>query len=268
MTAEPGAAIELAAVPNLRDVGGWATADGATVRRGQVFRSTELSKLDGDDEAAFTGLGIRRAYDLRTASERETQPDRLPDGVELVVCDVLADHPGASAARMADVLADPSALVELLAGSDIPSLFADVYRGFLTLPSAVDSYRDLFTGLADAAHRPALYHCTTGKDRTGWATAALLLLLGVGRDDVMAEYLLTNAQLLPALQPTMDRFADAGGDPGILEPLLGVRPEYLQASLDELDERHGGSIEAYFTDALDLGPDVQTSLRDALLDDA
>jgi len=119
--------------------------------------------------------------------------------------------------------------------------------------------------LVHAAGRPALYHCTTGKDRTGWATAALLLLLGVSRDDVMTEYLLTNEQLLPALQPTMDRFAAAGGDPAILEPLLGVRRGYLDASFAELDATHG-TIEVYFTDALAVGPDVQKALRDSLLD--
>jgi protein-tyrosine phosphatase len=105
--------------------------------------------------------------------------------------------------------------------------------------------------LADAGRGGVLFHCTTGKDRTGWAAASLMLLLGVDEDAVTEDYLRTNADLLPAMQPVLDRFAGQGGDPDVLLPVLGVREEYLRTALDEVGVRFGG-IRGYATDGLGL----------------
>jgi len=137
----------------------------------------------------------------------------------------------------------------------------------VTLPSARAAYGALFADLARAERRPALLHCTTGKDRAGWAAAALLLLLGVSDDDVMADYLLTNEQLLPAMQPLFDRFTAAGGDPDVLRSLLGARAEYLEAALEEMTARFG-TIERYFEQGLGLDPERIAALRTALIDRA
>ncbi|HEX6888113.1 MAG TPA: tyrosine-protein phosphatase, partial [Candidatus Nanopelagicales bacterium] len=94
--------------------------------------------------------------------------------------------------------------------------------------------------------------------------AALLLLLGVPESDVLAEYLLTNEQLLPYLAPLFARFAAAGGDPEVLRPVLGVQPSYLRTALDLVHAEHG-SIEGYFASALGLGDDLQRQLREVLL---
>jgi hypothetical protein len=85
---------------------------------------------------------------------------------------------------------------------------------------------------------PAVFHCTTGKDGTGWAAASTLLVLGVSTDDVFADYLLTNDQLLPTLQPLLDQFRSIGGDPELLMPVVGVQKEYLQTVLDEIHKRY------------------------------
>jgi protein-tyrosine phosphatase len=77
---------------------------------------------------------------------------------------------------------------------------------------------------------PALFHCTTGKDRTRWAAAALLLLLGVPQDVVMQDFLRSNAYRLPAHQEQIDAFVAAGGDPAIPPAILGVKADYLAAA--------------------------------------
>jgi protein-tyrosine phosphatase len=133
------------------------------------------------------------------------------------------------------------------------------------VPRARAGYWLLFTGLARSARRPALVHCTTGKDRTGWAAAALLMLLGVPDELVMREYLLTNEELVPALGPVLDRFRAGGGDPALLMPVLGVDRRYLGAALDEMAARFG-TIEGYFADGLGIGADGQAALRDALVE--
>jgi protein-tyrosine phosphatase len=259
---QPGAGMGIASAPNLRDVGGWPTRDGARVVRGALYRSTDLSRLTGPDVPALAGLGIRSVFDLRTAGERDAAPDLLPPGAVYHPLDVLADSTMAVPANLMALLADPPAATEVLTGARVRGLFDSAYREIVGLPSALASYGAMFADLADAAGRPALVHCTTGKDRTGWAVAALLLLVGVPHDDVMAEYLVTNDLLLPALQPMFDQFRDAGGDPSVLVPVFGVDPEYLTAGLDEMTSRFG-SIEGYFSDGLGLDALTVDRLRQA-----
>jgi protein-tyrosine phosphatase len=264
---EPGQSIAIASVPNLRDLGGWPTRDGGRVRWGLVYRSTELSRLAGADMAAFAARRIRTVYDLRTDAERAAQPDRLPPHTELVVADVLAGSTDAAPAQLLNVASDPEAAEELLGGGRGLALFARGYREIVSLPSADAAYHRLFSDLALEEHRPALFHCTTGKDRTGWAAAALLMLLGVPDDLVMKEYLLTNTELLPAEQPLLDHFRELGGDPDVLRPVVAVAPEYLEAALDETLTRYG-TIEAYFADGLKVDEETQKGLRAAFVEHA
>ena len=262
---QPGASIRIASLPNLRDLGGWPTAGGGHVRRGLLYRSTDLGKLSDADVPAVAALGLRVVYDLRTESERTAEPDRVPAGADHVVLDVLADAPGAGPAQLLAVLSDPTAAAAELGAGRGAAIMAEAYRDTARLGSALRAYRRLFSDLAQERNRPALFHCTTGKDRTGWASAAMLMLLGVSDEDVMVEYLLTNDQLLPALRPVFDRFASAGGDPELLRSVLGVEPGYLEAGLDEMRGRYG-TIAGYFSDGLGLDADVQAALRDAFVD--
>ena len=269
MTVErvPGQSVPIASVPNLRDLGGWPTQDGGRIRWGLVYRSTELGRLAGVDMEAFAALGIRSVYDLRTAAERCAQPDRLPPGTENVVVDVLAGSVDAAPAQLLKVATDPTTAEEMLGGGKGIALFEKGYREIVGLPSAGAAYHRLFSDLSREEHRPALFHCTTGKDRTGWAAASLLLLLGVPDDLVMQEYLLTNAELLPAEQPLLDRFRALGGDPEVLRPVVAVEPDYLQAALDEMRTQFG-TIESYFADGLKLDEAAQQALRAALVEGA
>jgi len=261
---EPGAPIPIASVPNLRDLGGWPTRAGGRVRLGRVLRSVDLSRLQEGDAPALAALGIRTIADLRTDAERAAAPDREFPGVDRVlVLDVLGEALGSLAGHMAEVLAEPAVAARLLAGRRAQDLFVQTYRDLVTAPGARAAYAALArqVGAADGA---TLVHCTTGKDRTGWAAASLLLLLDVDPDDVMAEYLLTNEQLLPALEPLFARFAAAGGDAELLRPVLGVRPEYLEAAMEQMAGSYG-SAEAYAARGLGLSAAQIASLRAALL---
>ena len=263
-TFTPGASIAIPTVPNLRDLGGWRTRRG-TVRRRQVYRSAEFSNLAGADQAAFVGLGIRTVFDMRTQAERAQEQNTLPEGVAYVIVDILRDATGAAPAQLLAVLADPKAAEEMLGDGKAVKLFEHAYRQIIALPSARDGYAEFFRALADREVRPASFHCTTGKDRTGWGAAALLLLLGVSYDDVLKDYLLTNDQLLPAVQPILDRFASAGGDPRLLLPVVGVQKEYLNAAMDEMTSKYV-DIETYFTEGLRLAPEEITALRQDLIE--
>jgi protein-tyrosine phosphatase len=119
------------------------------------------------------------------------------------------------------------------------------HREFITLPSANAAFRELFVELGEKNQLPSLYHCATGKDRTGWASAALLTLLRVPEDKVHEDYLRSNEYILPAYKTYIDRFVAAGGDPSIPQDLLGVKATYLRASSDQVKIQYG-NIEEYF----------------------
>ena len=259
----PGVAIAIEGVPNLRDVGGWAAA-GGKVRTGQVYRSAEFSGLSGSAADEFGALGVWTVYDLRTADERSANANILPTGTEYIIFDILADRPGAGPAQMLQVLSDPKAAEQLLGGGKAVKLFEESYRQFLSLPSATTGYRQFFTILAEKEHRPALFHCTTGKDRTGWAAASLLWLLGVSDEDVLADYLITNDSLVPALQPMVDKFASIGGDPALLAPVVGVQASYLEAARAEMESRFG-DVETYFSKGLGVSSRTIDALRSSLV---
>ncbi|WP_203909297.1 tyrosine-protein phosphatase [Rhizocola hellebori] len=248
-------------MPNLRDLGGWPAGPGR-VRHGLLFRSAQLTVLEGAAADEFARLGIRAVYDMRTDGERAAAPEQLPPGARHVVVDIVKDLPGAAPTQIFDALSDPQAAERIFGEGRGVALFEQGYRTLIGLPSALTGYREFFTDIAEAENGPILFHCTTGKDRTGWAAAALLLLLGVAEDDVYAEYLLTNEQLLPTLKPFFDRFVAAGGNADLLIPVLGVQREYLAAALDEMRQRYG-SIDGYFSDGLQLPAETVQRLRNA-----
>lgn len=260
--------VSLPTVNNLRDLGGHATTDGRVVRRGQVFRSAALDKMSDDDSRALLGLGVRTIYDLRSAAEVEASPDPAVADVTSVHLDVLADAEAISVpANLDKVLSDPEIVAaanqRLAGGEGVAALIAS-YRELVELPSARTSYRALFRGLLAEADA-GLIHCTAGKDRTGWAAASFLTLLGVERDAVYHDYLLTNDLFLPAIAPVFEGFAAAGGDPDLLRPLLGVQEAYLDAAFAAVADGYG-SVDGYFTEALGISPDEQQALREKYLD--
>lgn len=253
---------------NLRDLGGWRAADGRTVRTGVLFRSTDFRSVADDAAAALAPLQLRTIYDLRSAVERTEAPDPALAGVADVPLDVLADHEQAVPANLGQFFTDPAVAANLTAAMAEKAfdMMASTYRGFVTMESARTSYRRFYVGLLGEDAGPALFHCTAGKDRTGWAAASLLSVLGVHRDDVYDDYLATNDRLLPSMAPLFEKFAEIGGDPDSLKPFLGVQAGYLDTAFDEVERAFGG-VEGYFADGLGIDDAAQARLREQYLTD-
>jgi protein-tyrosine phosphatase len=263
--ATAGQPVGIASLPNLRDVGGHVSQTGVTVRTGLVYRSTALARLDGADAEAFAALGVRTVYDLRTAMERTSAPDRLPPGATHVVADVIGDKVEGSPGHMLELLSRPEAAERELGGGRAKALWIRQYRDFVRLDSARAAYGELFRGVAVEARRPVLFHCSTGKDRTGWAAAALLLFLDVGYADVMDDFLASARYVEPLLQPFAAEYGGRGGDPALIYAVFATLPAYLDASLDEV-RRTYGDIESYVRDGLGIDAGTRAAIRDALLD--
>lgn len=261
------AAIPAATVANMRDLGGPSAAGDPGVRSGMLLRSGQLSGFDPTADPQIVDLGIRTVVDLRTADERAAEPDRLPHSAELVVADVLAPVPGAdpgiAPARLHALLADPRrADAELGGGAE--RVFAATYRRMVLSDPARRAYRALVTRAADPAHRPLLFHCTAGKDRTGWGAAVLHMLLGLSPDTVRAEFLAVNPAVRAAFRPYRDDFVEAGGDPVVADAIIAVHDAYLDAALEAMHDAWG-DVEAYVTKGLSVPPDTVDLLRAGLL---
>jgi protein-tyrosine phosphatase len=260
----PARTLDIASVPNLRDVGGSPTRDGRAVRTGLLYRSGALNRLDGADLEAFGRLGIRRVYDLRGERERSFAPDRLPPGTAYVTGDVLADWTEGGPDRVFGWWTDPLAARRGLGEGRGRALWMDQYRGLVTLPSAHAVYGRLFRDLGRAENRPALVHCSGGKDRSGWAAAALLLLLDVAPEVVMADFLRSAWRDDASASAMLDDLVARGGEPELWLPIFDAVPAYLEAALDEV-HRSYGSIQAYFADGLGVDAGTQDALRAAFV---
>jgi len=167
---------------NFRDLGGHRTPMGRTVRRNAVFRSAHLGGLTDADRAALGRLGVRTIVDLRGVNEAAETPHLI----EGLACRVVGAH---IEPQLGEKLRD--AIDE---GTATPfrvmQFLIDHYREYPR--RCAPGFRTLFSTLSDGTHRPLVFHCTAGKDRTGFASALLLTLLGVHWDDVMEDYLRTN----------------------------------------------------------------------------
>ena len=260
----PGTSLGIASVPNLRDVGGYTTRDGSLVRRGVAYRSNQLNPVTPDDMKKLAALGLKNDFDLRAAGEREAKPDQLPVGVKNVWLNVLADAKDTNPAEVEEMLHNPKGANAALGNGKGAAKFMDAYRQFVTLPSAKAAFRQLFIELGEKDQLPSLFHCTTGKDRSGWAAAALLTLLGVPEEKVYEDYLRSNEYILPAYKQAIDGFVAEGGDPSIPQDLLGVKAEYLQSAFGEVKTQYG-IIDGYFEKGLGIDNSGQQQLRDRFL---
>ncbi|WP_424922687.1 tyrosine-protein phosphatase [Streptomyces sp. wa53] len=241
--------IALEGAVNFRDAGGYRTADGHWVKMGEIYRSDALDKLTTADLAKLRRLSVRTVYDLRTESERSAAPDRVPAGATHVVADVLAGSPTFTAM--------PTTPEEGVA------MMVEGEKFMVSGDTAKTAYRTVFGGITDDSSHAVVFHCTAGKDRTGWANAALLTALGVPRATVMADYLASNDYRAEANAAALASMPAAQA--AVYKPLLDVRPEYLNSGFDEVRERFG-SFGGYEKKALGLDAgDVRDLKRDLLV---
>ncbi|GAB2866517.1 tyrosine-protein phosphatase [Nocardioides pacificus] len=233
--------LRLASADNFRDVAGpgegWRLPDGGRVRRGVFYRSNEL-RLTDEDAAAVSGLGLSIVHDLRSPHEIAEHPDPEIAGVRWQNLDVLG-IPMAEVTGLGD------------RGESL-ALMARVYRGFVTDPGAREGFGRLLTDLADQP-APQLFHCSAGKDRTGWASALVLHVAGVDEEQVMADYLLTDDYARSSRERYLAMITESWGPEraAVFEPVLTVSPDYLDVARAQADASYGG-LDGYLAEGLGL----------------
>lgn len=231
----PSRSLNLAGATNFRDLGGYRGRDGRSVRWRRLFRSDHLAGLTADDQAELARLGLARSFDFRGVDERAitayelrgVRQHSLP--IEPTVVQSLA------ALREAGERITPGHAVDAM---------RDTYLGFVR--HGGPRFGALLRHLADD-DAPAVFHCTAGKDRTGFAAALLLSALGVSRDVIMDDFLLTNAFYRRAPGSSHTDLPQE-----VLDVLWRVQAGFLEAALEAVDREHGG-LEGYLG-AIGIGP--------------
>jgi protein-tyrosine phosphatase len=253
-------------LPNFRDIGGVRAAGGQRVRRGLVFRSAALARASGAGLAVLSRLGVRTVLDLRSDWERGRAPESqlLGPAIDYVVVDVAGDSLVRSPMWLLATLDTAEARRAAFAGGRAEAMFEAKFRDFVSGPGPRAAFGVLFARLAAEAALPAVIHCSTGKDRTGWAAGALLAYLGVAEADVEADFTAGNAAVRELMAPVVRRHVEEGGQAVDLDALIGVRPSYLRAAFDEV-ARGWGTIDRYVEEGLGLGADAGAELRARLL---
>jgi protein-tyrosine phosphatase len=240
---------------NFRDIGGYAAAGGQVVR-GKVFRSGTLAALTDDDHAVMDALGIKVICDFRSTRERRDKPSRFAPAATF---EILARDHETSAADLIRAMAAPGATPETSRQKMI-----DAYR---ILPyEQAESYTGFFNRIV-AGDMPIVFHCSAGKDRTGIAAALLLDVLGVARETVIEDYMVT------------DRFIDGlvtiiKNDPGsrrleaipeyIWAPLVTADRAYIETMFETVEARHGNA-EGFMREVLGMDDAAMAALRRQLV---
>ena len=260
--------LHLESAPNARDIGGYETKGGRHVKWGTVYRSDAISEASDADLAKLENLGIKIVCDFRGPSEVEADgPDKLPAGAELVEVPIFdADNDLSDKIRTAIVSGDAAAQEALLGDGKAEQVLIDAGRTFVEDASAREQFAAVMERIADGESLPAFTHCTAGKDRTGWSTAVVLSALGVPKETIIEDYLLTNEF---AADKNAERIQQVQGlmeNPDLLLPVLEVRKEYIQSSFDAVERKYG-SMANYLKKGLGLTAADIKALREQLLTD-
>ena len=240
----------LAGMDNFRDIAGttsaYTTSHDGTMRAGVFYRSNALTPTAAD-LATLNGLGISDVYDLRTPSEIASTPDTLPDGASYTNIDIIGSTTSGSNITN----------ISFSSAEQARAMMQETNRAFVNDAGMRGQFAVLFNELA-AADGAALFHCTAGKDRTGWTAAVLLSIAGVDEATVMSNYLATNDYTAARVAATLAAMPASMAE--IYAPLLGVEASYLQAGLDEISADYG-NMENYLKQGLGLSQETIYVLR-------
>ena len=241
---------------NTRELGGYKTTEGKSVKWGMLFRSDKLSDISETDQKYLQALGIEKIVDFRSEEEKTEDPDVIPAGISYVEMPISVD--GAMRSKIEAVLKGET-------DKEVESFLIDANREFVTNYTGV--YENFLRGLIDE-DAPTLFHCTAGKDRAGFAAAITLIALGVSKADVINDYMKTNAFTQERIEEILGQIKLMSlyqADVEILRPLLGVEQIYIETAFKTAEEKYG-SLENFIRVGLNISDADIKKLRNKFLE--
>lgn len=246
---------------NIRELGGYPTIDGRTTKWQKVLRGAVLAGLTDSDKELLENYGLKTIVDFRSVQEQESQPDDTLKGVKYFSLPVFEATE-----------ASPQAMIEgmLKEHGDAKSIMKTLYASFVTDPHSVEIYGKFFELLLknDEDDQVLLFHCTAGKDRTGFGTALFLAALGVSKEVIMQDYLLTN-QNLEKQKAQMKKMMQGKNVPESLvkngDAFFEADPSYLEAAFAAI-EQHYGDVGNFLVESMGFDGLAQEDLRELYLE--
>ncbi|WP_392888268.1 tyrosine-protein phosphatase [Eubacterium limosum] len=241
---------------NIRDIGGYTGLDGRKTKWRKVIRSEELAHLSDKDVEYFEELGLKHVFDFRDAPKAKALPDKLPSTADYKNIPVLKNIPFSHNE------------INFTAPDGIDQFMRKIY-GY-QVENAAPLYAEILKVMTDPGEYPILYHCTNGKDRTGFMTALILLICGVPEETIISDYSLTNLTFDEAFEILGTIMADEMNEAkGIskdqLKDFFGVKPEWLKIQLNYIKENYE-NVDAYLLDKTDLTKEDLDKIRENMLE--
>lgn len=239
--------------PNLRDIGGFETEDGRRVKWGKIYRSGKLSKLEKNDQSLLTNLGIKTVCDFRSDVEQEKHPNNLPAGIRYLRYPI-GEKDGKSFQKLRKDI-----LKKRLRGKAAEETFIKLMEAFAD--SVSHDFKPVLDLLLADGNEPLIYHCSGGKDRTGYMTAIILAAMDVDIKTIRQDYLMSNYYRQKANQKKIRQARLIGLDQETLEYLFIVRDSYFDSVMKTIKERYG-DMDNYLAVKFGLTREVRDQLKE------
>ena len=262
-------AIAYEEIENARDMGSLVMKDGKVIRTGMLVRSGNLSKATDSDVALLKEkYHLTDVFDFRFEAEANAAPDRIIDGVSYTHLSTLpqAFIQGFSSSRADTTNMDTRDMLAVLMkyAFDLKAqtMARQLYPAIVTDSTAQLYYGEFLRGVLNAKGG-ALWHCSQGKDRAGWASAFLLAALGASRETIVEDFDLSNQSYANKVEALSARVRDKeGGDEAVafIRAMVGVSRENFETTLDLIDQRYG-SLSQYIENQLGFKKEEQQQLR-------
>ncbi len=263
--------IEFEGMSNVRDLGGLIGYNGRKLKMGRVIRSDNLSSATIKDAEKLQSYGLKAIIDFRTDDEIENSPDRTINGAVWIKNPILKSL---TTGITREKPKKPLSLAEILVnfskelGKNGVSWLASLYIPLVSDEFCLNGYRSFLNVLKDNKEGAVLYHCSAGKDRVGVGTLIFLSALGVSRQDIINDYLLTNESYASIIKEAQALGKEMGVSQEIIdtiEPLSGVDLSYINTALDVIDNTHGG-MDSFLKNQLGLDEHFLDELRENYLE--
>lgn len=264
--------LNLTGVENARDLGGYVTEDGRKVKPGVLLRTAMLAGATETDIQTLTNTyHLKQVIDLRTTSEVSESPDPKIDGVtdtHLKILDESATADDKSAVMETKFSKSSRSVQELVDLIQNGTIMDDMYTGVLTSQYMQQKFHEFFERLLANPDGAVLFHCKSGKDRTGEAAVLLLTALGVNRETCMQDFALTNDFKKTTIDSVVAQAKKITEDESVLNTvagLVGVNPSYMEKVFDESEAQYG-SMMGFIKQGIGLTDDEVQQLRDMYLE--
>lgn len=250
--------IPLTGAANVRDLGGYQNKAGQFVRFKKVVRGAAISDLTAEDASHLEAYGIVKVVDFRSSKEQEKAPDALIPQAENIFLPIFQENQEVSAA--------PKTLMEQVeAGLDAAQQMREVYRQFVQAAYSRQAYRQFIDILLENEQpdQGVLFHCTAGKDRTGFGAALILAMLDVDQETILQNYLETNQQMVTKRAEMLQQAQQAGASEAMLKGIQEVMQadqSYLAESFATIGKEYG-DVSGYLQNGLGLSKRDLTDFR-------